>query len=321
LIKIDSFLNVLDDDILIEILALSKINNTYSLLPINKYIPDIYNSNEDKKYLIRINKEYMSNTNKSILVEFIPVCKEMKLKSETKTKINLEKDINYGMVKKYRITENEENVALKVISPQNSSNCSYLLRYYYSKSENETKYKFNEKFNIKKGKSKHDVIFDFNKIEVIPQNKSKNMYFSIYGFLYKYESEIKKEFINSSFQNDVFKAQVKNISDCNFNLSFNNIKTYDNDNYIYYLQIKIFSHEKKKFLNEEFLMYTLEIDLSDIFKSNLIWLISSIAISISIIIILIMVFIICTIKMKKKNANLEEKFLLFHFNQEILLKI
>ena len=58
-------------------------------------------------------------------------------------------------------------------------------------------------------------------------------------------------------------------------------------------------------------MYTLEIDLSDIFKSNLIWLISAIAISI--IIILIMVFIICTIKMKKKNANLEEKVLAISF--------
>ena len=311
LIKIDSFLNVLDDDILIEILALSKINNNYSLLPINKYIPDIYNSNKNKTYLIRINKEFMSKSNKSILVEFIPVCKEMKLESETKTKINLEKDINYGMVQKYRITENKENVALNVISPPNSSNCSYLLRYYYSTSYLETKYKFNIKYNIKKGKSKNDVILDFNKIEVIPQNKSNNMYFSIYGFLYKNESEIKKEFINSSYQNDVFKAQVKNICDCNFNLTFNNIKTYDNDNYIYYLQIKIFSREKKKFLNEEFLMYTLEIDLSDIFKSNLIWLISAIAISI--IIILIIVFIICAIKMKKKNANLEEKVLAISF--------
>jgi hypothetical protein len=308
LIKIDSFLNVLDDDLLIEILAMSK-KDTKSLLSINKYIPDIYNSNNNKTYLIRINKEYMKEEIKNILVEFIPVCKEMKLESETK--INLEKDINYGMVQKYRITEIKDEVTLKVISPQNSSNCSYLLRYYYSTLENEIKYKLNEKFSIRKGKNNNDIILDFNKIEIIPQNKNIN--FNIFGFLYKYESEIKKKFINSSFQNGISIAQAKNITDGNFNLSFNNIKKYDNDDYIYYLQIKIFSREIKKFLNEEFLMYTLEIDLADIFKSYTTRFIIAIAIAIFIIIILIIAFFICIIKMKKKNIKLEEKVLAISF--------
>ena len=308
LIKIDSFLNVLDDDLLIEILAMSK-KDTKSLLSINKYIPDIYNSNNNKTYLIRINKKYMEEEIKNILVEFIPVCKEMKLESETK--INLEKDINYGMVQKYRITEIKDEVTLKVISPQNSSNCSYFLRYYYSTLENEIKYKLNEKFSIRKGKNNNDIILDFNKIEIIPQNKNIN--FNIFGFLYKYESEIKKKFINSSFQNGISIAQAKNITDSNFNLSFNNIKKYDNDDYIYYLQIKIFSREIKKFLNEEFLMYTLEIDLADIFKSYTTRFIIAIAIAIFIIIILIIAFFICIIKMKKKNIKLEEKVLAISF--------
>jgi hypothetical protein len=253
----------------------------------------------------------MKKTNKSILVEFIPICKEMKLESETA--INLEKDINYGMVQKYRISDEIDNITLKVVSPQNSLNCSYLLRYYYSKSQLELKYKFNENFNIKEGNNKKDVILDFNKLEIIPQNASKNLRFNIYGFLYKYENEIKKEFINSSYQNEIFRAQAKNIIDANFNLNFSNIKTYDNADYIYYLQIKIFCRDITNFLNEEFLMYTLEIDLADIFKSYTNRFIISIAIAIFIIIILIIAFFICIIKMKKKNIKLEEKVLAISF--------
>jgi hypothetical protein len=104
LIKFDSSSSyILDSDILIEILAISKVDNVHSLLPVNKYIPDIYNSNENKTYLIRVNKEYIIKSNKSILVELIPNCKEMNL--ESKTNLYLEKDINYGMVQRYRVTD------------------------------------------------------------------------------------------------------------------------------------------------------------------------------------------------------------------------
>ena len=137
LIEIDSPFKVLDDSLLIEILAMSKTDKPYYLLPINKYITDIYNSNENKEYLIKINKKYMED--KNISIEFIPYCKEMKLESDTKH--SLEKDINYRIVQKYRIIEQKYKITLKIKTSQNISNCYYILRYYYySKKQKEIKY-------------------------------------------------------------------------------------------------------------------------------------------------------------------------------------
>ena len=251
MIKIDSPFKLYDGRFLIEILAMPKIDKSYFLLPINKYITDIYNSNENKELLI--NKKYMED--KKISVEFIPNCKEMKLESDTKLK--LEKDINYGMVHKYKITDDKDKIILKVSASQKISNCYFLLRYYYSAKQRQIQYNFNEKYNIKKGINKHDIILDFNEVKIINKKDKIKAYFTIYGLLYKYENDIKYEFMNSSSHNEITRAQTKLIKQNNFkfSLSFNDIKTYDNDNYIYYLQIIIYIREKSNLLIDEFFMY------------------------------------------------------------------
>ena len=248
MIKIDSPFKLYDGRFLIEILAMPKIDKSYFLLPINKYITDIYNSNENKELLI--NKKYMED--KKISVEFIPNCKEMKLESDTKLK--LEKDINYGMVQKYKITDDKDKIILKVSASQKISNCYFLLRYYYSAKQRQIQYNFNEKYNIKKGINKHDIILDFNEVKIINKKDKIKAYFTIYGLLYKYENDIKYEFMNSSSHNEITRAQTKLIKQNNFkfSLSFNDIKTYDNDNYIYYLQIIIYIREKSNLLIDEF---------------------------------------------------------------------
>ena len=314
LIEIDSPLKILDDQILIEILAMSKIDNRYSLLPINKYITDIDDSNEGKEYLIKINKKYVAG--KNISVEFIPYCKEMKLESDTILKE--EKDINYGMVKKYRITEHKDKITLKVKTFQNISNCYYLLRYYFSTEKKEKKYNFNEKlFHAKKVRNKNDIILDFNGIEIINNNNRIGTNFKIYGLLYKYEDDIKNAFMNSSSQNEIARDQ-KNFEEDNdfrFNLSFNDIKTYDNDNYIYYLQIKIYSRERNNLFFDDFLMYKEEINLRDLFSTNNKLLFILLVFIIGIIIIII-IFTIIIFIMKKKNANLKKKVLVTSFSSE-----
>jgi len=257
LIKFDSSSsNILDSDILIEVLAISKVDKTHSLLPVNKYIPDIYNSNENKTYLIRVNREYIIKSNKSILVELIPNCQEMKL--ESNTKLNLENDINYDIIQRYRVTDCKEEIILEVKSPQKILHCYYLLRYYYTAKHKEIKYKLKEKYIPKKGKNKKEIILDFNGIEIINKNLTKEMKFKIYGFLYKYENNIKNEFINPYFQNRVDRAQtmLDINNDFNFSLIFNDIKSYDNNDYKYYLQIKIYSSHKNNLLVDElFMMY------------------------------------------------------------------
>ena len=313
LIEIDSSSKVLDDSLLIEILAMSKTNKPYSSLPINKYIADIYNSNENKEYLIKINKKYIED--KNISVEFIPNCKEMKLESDTK--LSLEKNINYSIVQKYRMIEHKDKITLKVNASQNISNCYYLLRYhYYSKMQKEIKYNFNKKYNINKGENKNDIIIDFNGIEIINNKDKIEMSFEIYGLLYKYENDIKNAFMNSSSQNEIARAQIKlkKKNDFKFSLSFNDIKTFDDFDYKYYLQIKIYSRERSNLFIDEFLMYRLEIDLADIFKNKRLFIIFIILISA--IVIIIIIFIIIIFFMKKKNTNLKEKVLATSFTSE-----
>ena len=314
LINIDSSLKVLEGYILIEILAMSKVDKSYSILPINKYITDIYNSNENKVYLIKINKKYMD---RNISVDLIPYCKEMKLESDTK--LSLENDINYGMVQKYRITKykdkNKYNITLNVKNSQNISNCYFLLKYYYLINQKEIKYNFNEKFNIKKRKNKNDIILNFNGIEIL--NNKIETYFTIYALLYKYEKVIKNAFINSSSQKE-FTIADTNFTKINdsykFRLRFKDIKTYNNDDYIYYLQIKIYSRVRRNILVDEIFIYTLKIDLTDMFKSNKYIII--IIIFISAITIIVIIFTVIIYVMKKKNTNLKEKVLATSFSSD-----
>ena len=314
LVKIDTSSNVFDDEMLIEILAISSIYQNYSLLPINKYILDVYKLGENKQYLIKNNKNYMKNANKSIMVEFIPNCEGMKLESEKENII--EKDINCGMVQKYRITKREEDINFKVKPPKIVSNCYYLIRYFYTNIDSEIKYQLNEVNKPKKGRNKNDIILDFKGKEIIAKNRKEERDFLIYGFLYKNEND-KNRYINSSFQNGIvsIKTELDNNNDFNFSLSFNDIQTYDND-YIYYLKIKIISLEKSNFFNEELLMYTIKIDLRDILKNRNILLI--ILIPISVIIIIVIIFIIIMIAMKKKNTKLKEKVLAISFTSDNL---
>ena len=97
----------------------------------------------------------------------------------------------------------------------------------------------------------------------------------------------------------------------------------DNDNYTYYLKIIIYSREKNNILIDEFSMYTLKIDLTDIFKNNKQFII--IIIFISTIIIIIIIFTIIILILKKKNSTLKEKvndisFSLENINEDILEK-
>ena len=191
--------------------------------------------------------------------------------------------------------------------------CYYLLRYYYTAKHKEIKYKLKEKYIPKKGKIKKEIILDFNGIEIINKNLTKEMKFKIYGFLYKYENDIKNEFINPYLQNRVDRAQtmLDINNDFNFSLIFNDIKSYDNNDYKYYLQIKIYSSHKNNLLVDELFMYALKVDLTDIFKSYKYFII--IIIFISAIIIIIIIFTIIIFIMKKKNKNLKERVLATSF--------
>ena len=321
LIVIDSSDINEEDEIVMEILIMSKKGGNYTL-PINNYITDIYDSTEEKRYKIIVDQEDFIN-NDEMLVEFIPDCNRITIDRDNKS-IAMNITDSDGIVQKYRITGFSDDFILKVKVPQDISYGNYIIRYYFTyftKKEEESYFKLNKKFTIEKGKQKNDIILEFDKIQITNYNNNtinNNIFFKIYGFLYIEENDIKNEFINSSKESQpkIFKNHTFIHKDNNFNLYFSKVKSY-NKKKLFNLKLKIVAFDKEKMFNEEFFVYTfpgiIEQELKDNFP--LIWVII-IGSLVLVIIIIVIVFTIGYIKMKKSNTNLREKVLSISFSSE-----
>ena len=331
LIRIDSNFEFTTEKLLLELLSMSKKDLNY-ILPVNNFIADTYSS-PGKNYSIIIDEEEKSG--KCILVEFIPDCSNMTIKLQKKqniTKMEMKKISNENeILQKYRIQNFNDDFILRVEAPQDISYGNYILRYYFTKIDNEKYYKLNEKFTKKKGYSKNDIILEFKELELI-YNKNKSIItkkedekddnsFYIYSFLYLKENDLKKESINSSFyQKNVIKSVTYIDKNSKFSLYFKDLNNLldninlNNFNFVFNLHIKIFVYKKNMF-NEEFYLYTIPINLEDELKdtnSKLIWILIIASLGLVIIVIIIISVIIVT-RMKKSNKNLKEKVLAISF--------
>ena len=329
LIRIDSNFEFTTEKLLLELLSMSKKDFNY-ILPVNNFITDTYNS-PGKNYSIIIDEEDKSD--KCILVEFIPDCRNMTIKLQDKNyskKIEMKKISDENeILQKYRIQNFNENFILRVEAPQDISYGNYILRYYFTIINDEKYYKLNKKFTKKKGYSKNEIILEFNQLELI-YNKSNitkegeendDNSFYIYSFLYLKENDIKNESINSTYPQKNFIKNVTYIDkNSKFSLYFKDINNLldninlNNFNFVFNLHIKIFVYKKNLF-NEEFYLYTLPINLEDELKdtnSKLIWILVITSLGLVIIVIIIISAIIVT-KMKKSNKNLKEKVLAISF--------
>jgi len=334
-IEIDSYDNI-NEEILLEILSMSK-KDEYSILPVNSYIADIYQST-GKNYKIIIDEE--DRINKSILVEFIPDCSNMTIKeNKDKVKDNLNDkmsitniSVSNETVQKYRISNFSNDFILKVDAPKNISYGNYIIRYYFTKIEDEEYYQLNYTSIKKKSNNTNDIILEFNELKLISNkgeiiNNNNDNSFYIYGFLYSKENDIKNEFINSPDIDPKYICQnfkyLNKIS--NFSLYFSDIKNPEiNDtNFIFYLYIKIYVHKKNNMFNEEFYVYTIPIDLRNELEikgveekkssSQMLWIIISALLGFLVIMTIITCIIIVT-KLKKNNSNLKEKVLSISFS-------
>ena len=320
LIEIDSSSDKNEEGgtIIMEILTMSNKGGNYTL-PINNYITDIYDSTEEKRYKIIVDQEDFIN-NDEILVEFIPDCNRITI-DRTDKSIAMNITDSDGIVQKYRITGFRDDFILKVKVPQDISYGNYIIRYYFTKKKEESYFKLNKKFTLKKENQKNDIILEFDKIQITNYNNNtinNNIFFKIYGFLYIEENDIKNEFINSSKESQpkIFKNHTYIHKDNNFNLYFSRVKSY-NKKKLFNLQMKIVAFDKEKIFNKEFFVYTFPGIIEQESKDNfpLIWviIISSLVL---VIIIIVIAFTIGYIKMKKSNTNLREKVLSISFSSE-----
>ena len=319
LIKIDSSSHLNEDTILMEILTMSKVDDYYTL-PINYYLTDIYDSTEDKNYKIIIDEKNFKN--KEILIDFITDCSRIIIDKENNSINMINISDNKGNVQNYRIIGASDDFILKVKVPQDISYGTFIIRYYFTQQQNETNYKLNKNFHIMKGNKENDIILEFDKFEIENNNKDtieRKILFKIYGFLYQDENDIKNESFNSSkaIQEKIYKNQALIQKDTNFSLYFSGVKSNNNNNYIFNLYLKIIVFEGKNLFNEQFLVYTLPVNLKKELKGKFpkIWIII-ISSLVLIIIIIIIIFTIGLIKLKKKNTNLKEKVLSVSFTTE-----
>ena len=315
LIKIDSSSHLIEDEIIIEILTMSKIDGNY-ILPINYYLTDKYDSTEVKRYKIIIDEE---EKYREILVEFIPDCSRVTLGNESNS-FNMENITdNNGIAQKYRISGFSDDFILKLKVPKDISYGNHIIRYYFTEKQKEFKYELNKKFTKRKVNDV-DIIFEFNKLEIINNynyTTEEKIIFKIYGFLYSDEIDIKNEFFNSSKETPgkISKSQIFIQKDTNFSLYFSNVKSIISNNYKFYLQMKIIVYVGENLFNEHFLIYTLPVNLEKELDKKLTIIIISLILLVLLVIIII-IFTIGLVQLKKKNSNLKKEVLSITFSSE-----
>ena len=144
------------------------------------------------------------------------------------------------------------NIVFKVVNPE-ERNTNYMIRYYYTKIEDEYEYYFNETYVRNDTNSNNDNIsisLTFNNIEIKTGKERditvtrKGIYFLITGTLFK-QNKTLKEIINTTSKltehiRYYTNSTIHNYSHTkpkNWTLIFENIPR--NNNYIYDLQLQV----------------------------------------------------------------------------------
>jgi len=233
--------------------------------------------------------------------------------------------------KKYRIYNSEnDNVYFNVINPKKRK-ANYMIRYYYTYEEDEYGYYLHDNI-IKKYIDENDenitLFLSINPIDITLKksrlDNSYTIYFYISGILYK-NNETSKELLNTTSilqdQTPLYEDNTVNVYSYknpeNFNLTFRNIPR--KDNYIYDLQIQVNVFINRYLFNEEFLIFTKKIDLTDIKKEpekSYLWYILGPILGV-IGFLLIAFFVIKYIRLSKANVNLEKEMKSMVYTNEI----
>ena len=308
-------------------------NEEEYFMPINQYMIETFEINGASKrnynnYYIDINDKYRFDykNDSEVLIEFSPNYQDITL--------NLENNINYKYISSidkgaqiYKLTEIIGGpIHFNVTNPKNRQEGNYILRYYYNDPQLEYIYSFDKNYNYNlESSNENNVAFSltFNNIKVSqnyesfnPIVKKYNITFYVYAFLYPINSN-SEELVNTSSliytRKYLYQNKTKSICyyDKNIKLYFDNVSRMDN--YTYDLTLKINAFIDNNLLNEEFLVYTIGLNLTDIGKktepSSKLTMILLIIIGVVLVIVLVIVFIFVFKRMKKKrdNINLEDK--------------
>ena len=220
---------------------------------------------------------------------------------------------------KYRVSYAiNDDVYFSVVNPKKRKKANYMIRYYYTGLGRKDKYtvNLNPEIDINYLNNEYaSVTLTFEPIQVkFNYDVSNiNIYFYIYGFLFNLNENL-DELINTTCmlteQVPEFQNKTKHAYSINnpqkWSLIFANVPR--TKNYVYDLQLQVNSIIENNIFNEEFLIFTTKINLTEIIfeePENYTWIIVGCVLGF-IVLLLIVFFIIKYIKLNRRNKNLKE---------------
>ena len=303
-------------------LVSKEINDDIYFLPINQYILETFDGpkNETRNETRYENYYYLSSKEKEndfALIELSSGYKDIMIEFKYQPE-EYEFDYFKGF-NKYRVKKvKDDNVYFKVVNRNNRTNVNYMIRYYYTGGDKRDKYiiDVNPKINeISKNDKNVSISLTFKpiKLNFNYDVKKVKIYFYIYGYLFQLNSSSDELINTTSFLNtqiSKFETKIKHNHNYyhpeNWTLVFKDIPRAGN--LIYDLQLKINSIIENNIFNEQFLILTTKIDLTEFrIKSKLFIWITIGTIGGALVIFLAIFFIIKYIRLQKSNVNLKEE--------------
>ena len=314
--------NYIDSYLLVELVTKEYKDEAY-FLPINQYVIETFDGENNET--ITENKYYLCSEEKmgdQALIEISSAYSDIIIKFNESSNVNYTFYYFSGF-NRYRVfNASNDNVYFSVINSGPYKNANYMIRYYYTGVGAEYIYSVDDEsreINITyQGKEYANVCITYNSIKIVTGIDSRevnrsDIYFYIYAFLFKKDTN-SKELLNTTsiLHERNFSYQTNTIHYYNYsnkekwNITFENIER--NNNYEYELQLQVNAILLNNIFNEEFLIFTSEIDLTDIKYSNNIYLIFIIiGVVVGVLIIGFVIYFVFKYKnLKKSNLGLKE---------------
>ena len=337
LIEINNLNNTnINSSLLVELIVKENYEDVYFMLA-SQYIIETFDGNNNtirdkNKYHILANQK----GDDEVWIELSPEYNDIEIKFTNETNPDGFRCSDFNCTlkymtgfKKYLIHEDKVNLYFNVINPKRRK-ANYMIRYFFGGENESDLYYLNkmDKEYINTNNEKITLSLTFDPIKIIYHDKPAvynfQIEFYISGLLYK-KIDSSEELINTTAilyeKSASYEDQTIHLYNLTnpekFRLVFNNIPR--KDNYIYDLQIKANVFQKQILFNEEFLIFTREIDLTDIKlkeENSILWYILGPILAI-IILLLISFFIIKYIRLQKANTKLKEEMKSMAYSNDI----
>ena len=329
----------INSNLLVEIMVKEYYEDIY-FMPINQYMIETFNGangtiRTENKYHIFVDQREDSQVFIDLSPEFNDI--DLIFYNETYPEGFYCSDFNCKIkpmtgFRKYIIDKyNNNNIYFNIINRHNRS-ANYMIRFSYGKERDAYYYYLQdnpERKFIEENNEYISLSLSFNPIEVLDYsnlipNLDYAIYFYISGLLYK-KNETSQELVNTtsfpqeriaSYEEHLINVYNKTHKE-KLTFTFKNIPR--KENYIYDLQIQANAFLLKNLFNEEFLVFTKEIDLTDIKleeKKDYLWYALGPVLGF-IGLLLIVFFVIKYIRLQKANMNLKEEIKSIAYSSDI----